>query len=228
MTTVDAGAPPSGGPPAIEDVPRDLRSTRSRADWAFRGLLIACSATLLVVISAIVIYLLNRSLSALRYGGLHFITSELWQPTLARPSYGILGGLIGSLTIAVIALLISMPVSDCDRSHDQRVLAPAHTGNSGSPRRPARRPAQPDLRTVGPRVAHAAHLRHDGVAESVRELHPPAQGAERIFGNSNFDCGIVVAVMILPIITSVTREVMSQVPERAAKPRSPSEEPAGE
>jgi phosphate transport system permease protein len=36
----------------------------------------------------------------------------------------------------------------------------------------------------------------------------------RVFGNSMFVAGLVVALMILPIIASVTREVLSQVPRQ--------------
>ena len=47
-------------------------------------------------------------------------------------------------------------------------------------------------------------------------------------GRSFMTAGIIVAIMIMPIITSITREVFATVPTaRTSRPRSPSAPPAG-
>jgi phosphate transport system permease protein len=206
------GAAPARDAPASEDVPRTIHSTRSNADLAFRILLYACSAILLVIITAIAGYLFIRSWSALRYSGLHFITSELWQPTLAHPSYGILGGLVGSLTIAVIALVLALPIS----------IATALMINEYSPLRiRGSLIALVDLLAALPSLIYGLwglewlmpHITGTTVwLNQYASFIPILRAPDGVFGNSIFICGIVVAVMILPIVTSVSREVMSQVP----------------
>jgi phosphate transport system permease protein len=46
---------------------------------------------------------------------------------------------------------------------------------------------------------------------------PPFRAANTAFSNSLFLCGIVVGIMILPIVTSISREVMSQTPREACE-----------
>ena len=51
--------------------------------------------------------------------------------------------------------------------------------------------------------------------------------AARQLVGSSFIAGVVVAIMIMPIITSVSRDVMAQVPASSARARSRSAAPAG-
>src|SRR5205807_8373640 len=81
-------------------------------DRRFRAILLACSSTVLVIIVGIVLYLLVKSLPAIRYQGLFsLIFTDSWNPRAVHPSYGFFGDLVGSVVIAVIALIVAVPVS---------------------------------------------------------------------------------------------------------------------
>jgi phosphate transport system permease protein len=205
-------AMPSYAAPAPEQR-IDLQSPRTRADTGFRAILIAASSAVLLSIVGIVVYLSKSSALALSHvGPWRMITGTLWAP----PSklYGFGGDLVGSFVIAVIALLFAVPIS----------LATALGINEYVPRR-VRTPlvALVDLLAAVPSLVygfwgkaflanHVFHtsqfLGHDAPFFPLFRL--TGTGKNTVF--SEFDAGLVVAIMVLPLMTAVAREVMSQTP----------------
>jgi len=194
------------------DVPIVFPVDKSAADRSFRALLFCSSLILLAVIAAVTLKLVFDARSALFYSGLHFLTSDIWDPTLHHPSYGILGDLAGSLVIAMVALAIALPVS----------VATALMINEYSPRRVRRfLVGLVDLLAAVPGLIFGLWgLRYFSghVFGTTKWLShhanfiPIFRSPEATYGNSLFICGLVVSVMVVPVITSVCREVMSQVP----------------
>jgi phosphate transport system permease protein len=59
-----------------------------------------------------VIFLVAKSLPAIRYQGLFsLIFTDKWNPRSAHPSFGFFGDLVGSVEIALIALIVAVPLS---------------------------------------------------------------------------------------------------------------------
>jgi phosphate transport system permease protein len=101
--TIVAGMPKPG-----ED-PRSIGTTRSTADKIFRGVSGAIAATVLFVTGAIGIFLGYQMIPTLRQYGFHFFTENQWVPE--RNILGIKAALVGTVEVAIIALLISFPLA---------------------------------------------------------------------------------------------------------------------
>jgi phosphate transport system permease protein len=209
MTSVlDRGAPPE----ARDDVPIDLQRARTGPDRFFRGILLACSSVVLAIIGGITLYLFLRSGAAWHHQGLGFFTSDTWAPESRPAHFGVLGMLSGSVVIAVEALVLALPVA----------LATGLAINEYAPLRLRRAmTALVDLLAALPSLVYGLwgvffvqpHI--DGLTRWLAahaSFIPIFRDDTGLFGSSLFICGVVVAVMILPIIASVSREIMSQVP----------------
>lgn len=208
------------GPATVDPNPEvrvDLRPSRTVPDRLFRSLAFAAASVALVTIGAIALYLVNKSFPALRVSKLSFLTSDHWAPTGAPPHYGILGDLVGSLLIAVIALTLALPVS----------IATALMINEYAPR--AVRTVLVglvDLLAALPSLIYglwglrvlSPHMHGLGVWLSTKASFVPLfRTPQQTYGQSIFVAGIVVSVIILPILTSITREVMSQAPREVCE-----------
>jgi len=154
-----------------------------------------------------------HSVPGAKYAKGSIVSSDHFADTGVHPSYGMLGILQGTVTIATMALVIALPVS----------IALALMINEYAPRW-ARRTLTSviDLLAVLPSILYGLW--------GLLVLGPEIDGTTRwlathldfIFlfevppgspiGNSIFLCGIVVGIMVVPICTSVAREVMSQAP----------------
>jgi len=207
MTTLAPEAPA-----AIPDLPARPKHQRSFGDRIFRLLLVFCASTVLIIISGIVYYLISRSGEAWRYQGWHMLTSFKWAPRGLPPSFGFLGWLIGSVVIATVALVVALPIS----------IATALAINEYAPRRVRRAlTALVDLLAALPSIVFGMwglfvldpHLlpTTQWMAKHLSFI-PIFRTSGRNLGNSLFEAGLVVAIMIIPIITSISREVMAQTP----------------
>lgn len=188
----------------------DLTTPRSAADRVFRGTLAACASTTLVIIVAIVVFLLLRAGPAWRHQGFGLFTSSFNPP---GRSYGFGGDLVGSLIVATIALLVALPLS----------ITAALAINEYVPRRSrGLLTATVDLLAAVPSLVYGlwgiffldGHLFRTSVWLGH---HADFFPLFRLSGSeppnaSLFLAGLVVAIMILPLMTAVSREVMSQVP----------------
>ena len=195
----------------FEDVPRNLHLKPTGADRVFNGVLAGSSTIVLVLLAGLGAYLLWFGLPALREAGFGLFTDKAWNPDARQ--FGMLPLLVGSVAIAIIAVAIAAPIS----------LATALMINEYGPRR--LKPwltAIIDLLATVPSIVYgfwgllvvsnlqAAPAKwlvdHAGF---VPILRTPSSGR---YVQSIFACGLVCSVTIIPIITSVSREVMAQAP----------------
>lgn len=207
--TVMLQAPPSL--PTIDpDVPIELHKSETAADRAFRYFLIVASAITLAILVAVVVFLAVDGWKALRVGGLHLFGTT-WAPDLGK--FGMLPLLVGSIAIALVALVIALPIS----------LATALMINEYLP--PRLRPfltAVVDMLATVPSIVYGfwGLSLISGLQEPwakwlvdhfsfVPFFRTPEPGS---YVNSVFAVGLVCAVTLIPIITSVSRDVMSQAP----------------
>jgi len=158
----------------------------ARADTAFRWLTIAAAAAVLVVLGAIAIAITSRSTAVLHAMGLDFLTSKRWSP--ADALFGALPFVWGTLYTAAIAVVLAVPVS-LGVALFITQIAPAKL----------RRPLVylVDLLAVVPSVVFGLW----GILVLAPHL-----------GRSFLTAGIILAIMITPIITSLAREVIETTP----------------
>jgi len=76
-------------------------------DAAFRHLTRAAAIAVLVILGGVIIALIEGSLTALRAFGFDFITTERWNPVTER--FGALAPIYGTLVTSLIAMLIAVP-----------------------------------------------------------------------------------------------------------------------
>ncbi len=193
------------------DSPRAVQSPRARLDSAFRALLMSCAGVVVLLVFAITLFLAQKAWPVLETRGLQFFTTTVWEPG-TLDGYGILGDLLGTVVVAVVALAAAFPIS----------LATALAINEYVPSG-ARRvlitlidllAAVPSLvyGLWGVTVFDAWVTGPTTWLTKYAAFFPLFQPGPGKVGRSLFVCGLVVAIMVTPIVTSVSREVMSQVP----------------
>ena len=207
--------PGPSAPPPAEDVPRRVVARVSAGDRVFRGVLRAAGLAVLVITGMILAFLILRSLSALKVAGLSFFsTSGFFRGTnLAN-----IGALLpDTVLIALIALIIAVPVGVATAVYISEYAPPA-----------LRRVfiSVIDLMAAIPSIVFALFglfflmprilgldswlARHLGF---VPLLHFRLPFTASSFAGSTFIAGAVVSVMVVPIITSLSRQVFSQAPQ---------------
>ncbi|MCX5747381.1 MAG: phosphate ABC transporter permease subunit PstC [Proteobacteria bacterium] len=163
-----------------------LRGRRDRADRSFRGLAIGAAATVLLVLGLIAVTMTARARTVIGELGVSFFTSSRWSP--ADGLYGALPFVWGTLYTAVIALVIAVPVS----------LGVALFITEVAPRALKRWLIYAiDLLAVVPSVVFGLW--------GVLVL-------STVLPRSFLAAGVVLAIMIIPIITSLAREVLETTP----------------
>ena len=194
---------------------RDLTAASAPSDRAFRATVRTAALLCLSVMGLIGLFLLLRALPALRATGWSFLTTAQWLPGTGH--FGVAAVLEGTVLIAGIALLLAVPVSFGAAvwitDYAPRRLRPALVGLV-------------DLMAAVPSIVYGLwgfffvqpHL--IGVSRWIAGNLGPAVPFLRVanpetdssFASSAFIAGCVVAVMVLPTITSVMREVFAQAP----------------
>jgi phosphate transport system permease protein len=200
----------------VDDTPITINRAVTRADRIFNAALASSSAVVLIILAAVVVFLSVKGWPALQKGGIHFITDKTWSPDSGHFGAGPL--LVGSVAIAIIAVLIAGPIS----------LAAALMINEYAPvKLRSTLTGAVDMLATVPSIVYgfwglalvsnlqAAPAKwlvdHFGF---VPFLRTPTPGE---FVQSIFACGLICAATLVPIITSVSREVMAQTPRDACE-----------
>ena len=182
------------------------------ADRGFRILALAAGLMVLVILALIAIYTTREAWPWFQEEGLNIFT-DTWDP--AKNTFGALGLIYGTLVVSGIAVLFSLPVS----------IGIALFVTDVAPRR-IRRPIvyTVDLLAAIPSVVYglwALLVLADPLAslfQTVSDATASIPILKTLFANpsasgkSIMTAGIIVAIMITPIITSITREVFATVP----------------
>jgi phosphate transport system permease protein len=207
-----ASAPPDQGPGPNAS----KKSTKVRAgDRLFKNLTTTAGGFVVALIGLIGIFLLLQAIPALRANESSFLFSRDWNTSdPAHLKFGIADLLLVTVSTSLVALVIAMPVS----------LGIALFLTQYAPNRMARPFAYIiDLLAAVPSIIFGLW----GIIVFAPQLEPVAQWINEtfswipIFGIGNvypnfrgtiFTAGVVLAVMLLPIITSLTREVFERTP----------------
>ena len=166
----------------------ELRGKRQHSDRAFRWLALAAAAIVLVVLAMIAVTMTQRALPVLERMGIEFFTSTRWSPP--HEEYGALPFIFGTLYTALIALAIAVPISLGVALLMTQVAPPW-----------LKKPMiyLVDLLAVVPSVVFGLW----GVLVLSNHFG---------LGRSFLTAGIILAIMITPIITSLAREVIETTP----------------
>lgn len=212
MTIGAAGAVNAGGRLKPAAGPRRFRRKDggpNRGDVIFRAATALFAAAVLVLLGAIAAQMIRGSAASLQAFGAGFVVRTGWDPV--QEVFGAAPAIYGTLVSSLLALLIAVPVS----------LGIAITLVEFAPRRLA----GPlgflvELLAAVPSVVYGlwgifvlVPWLRDGVEPALAKalgflpfFSGPAPGYGMLAG------GLVLAVMILPVISSVSREVLLAVP----------------
>jgi phosphate transport system permease protein len=190
-------------------------------DSVFRVIVAGSAAVVLLAFAATAFFLVRKSWPALsHYGLFSFLGSTRWAPseavaTTSHPNpYGVLQFVYGTVLTSVIAMLLAVPVAVGLALYITDV-APVRL------RKPLAYVV--DLFAAVPSVVYGFW----GIFALLPVLHPiadhltswlggiPVIGkvfAGPFFGPSYFAAGIVLAIMVLPIVTAICREVFAVAP----------------
>jgi phosphate transport system permease protein len=166
----------------------DLAGRPAHADRAFRWTAAGAAALVLLILGLVAITMTRRSLPVFQHMGSHFFTSTRWSP--ADGAFGALPFIWGTAFTAAIAVVIAVPISLGVALFVTQVAPPA-----------LRRPMVylMDLLAGVPSVVFGLW----GVLVLSQHFG---------LGRSFLTAGIILAIMIIPIVTSLSREVIDTTP----------------
>jgi len=202
----------------VSPAPREITTEPRPSDKVFRGLVTAGGLSSLVILGLIAIFLGYRGFEVLRQEGLGFITNSDWSVTVDEnanvvdSNFGLAAMLVGTILCAFVAVVIALPIS----------VFSALFLNFYAPDKLKKflvaiidmMAAFPSILfgiwgflVLMPTAEYWAKLIHKYLGWiPIFDLQVP------VYTRSPFVAGVVLAIMIIPIITSVSREVFSQAP----------------
>ena len=192
--------------------PRVITPGLTTGDKVFRFVAAAAAATVLAILGLVAVFLVLEAQPALKVSGFKFLTTFEWNPDGTPAHFGIAALIYGTAMIAFIALVVALPVA---------VGSALFVNEYAPPRLGRPLVALLDLLAAVPSLIYGMW--------GLYYLQPHLEGTSRwltkhlgfipffhtdrpVFGSSMFIAGIVVGLMVLPIVASVTREVLSQAP----------------
>jgi phosphate transport system permease protein len=190
-----------------------LSSRRQLGDRGFHILALAAGLLVLVILVLIAVTTAQQSTTWFSTAGFKGIFSTVWDPV--TNSFGAMAYVYGTVLISVIAIIIAFPVSIGLALLLTEVVPP--------------RWARPivyviDLLAVVPSVVwglwgiivFAPWVQHIyvSIASGVKGIPvlDTLFGGQNVSGASFFTAGLILAIMVTPIITSLSREVIATVP----------------
>jgi phosphate transport system permease protein len=198
--------PPLGGGGALP--------TRRRfgGDSLFRWFTTASGSMVLVIIVAIAAFLIAKAIPALQKDKANFLTHFEWFPDdPVAPKFGIAALAFGTVVTSLIALVVAVPIA----------VGIALCLSHYAPKRLASVLGFViDLLAAVPSIVFGLWGREflvDPVTDFSGWLHKyfawiPIFGSDGPYGKSFMLGGLVLAIMVLPIVTSLSREVFRQTP----------------
>jgi phosphate transport system permease protein len=205
-------------PNLVIPAPREITTEPRRSDKVFRGVVTGGGLSSLLILGLIAVFLGYRGFEVLRQEGFGFITHSDWSITtddagnVTESHFGLAAMLVGTMLCALVAVVIAVPIS----------IFSALFLNFYSPNWLKKfliaiidmMAAFPSILfgiwgflVLMPSVVYWAKLIHRYLGFiPIFDMQVP------VFTRSPFVAGVVLAIMIIPIITSVSREVFAQAP----------------
>ena len=198
--------------------PREISTKPRRSDKVFRGIVTGGGLSSLLVLGLSAVFLAYRGFEVLREEGLGFITGADWSVTLdesanvVESNFGLSAMLVGTILCSIVAVVIAVPISVFSALY-LNFYAPGWLKKILV--------AVIDMMAAFPSILFGIwgflvlmpSVEYWGMLINrylgwipIFEVEP------YFFSRSPFVAGVVLAIMIIPIITSVSREIFAQAP----------------
>jgi phosphate transport system permease protein len=199
------------GPDGKKPLTGDRASTGRRGDRLFGGAATLSGVVVIAMVSLIGIFLVVQAIPALTNNSANFFTSRVWEPGGEQPAFGILEFLWTTVMASLIAMLLAVPVG-VGVALFLTQYAPLWMRNPAA--------ALIDLLAAVPSIVYGLWglLTFRSFVKPLEEFLQDKLGWFPLFaptgisGGTIFFIGIVLAIMVLPIITALSREVFDQTP----------------
>lgn len=208
VSTAD-NSPAAPGPSPLSG---DGASTGRLGDRLFGGAARGAGLLVIVLVVLIATFLLSQAVPAIAHDKANFLTSTDWNVDGDTLSFGIANLLWVTVISSVIALLVAVPLG----------VGVALFITQYSPRWLARPAASlVDLLAAVPSIVYGlwglwvfgSHL--SGIQHALQDAlgwFPLFSDTTVSEGGTIFVVGVVLAIMVLPIVTAISREVFAQTP----------------
>ena len=198
--------------------PREISTEPRRSDKVFRGVVTTGGLSSLFILGLIAIFLAYRGFEVLKTEGLGFITKADWSVTIdesgniVESTFGISAMLVGTILCSLIAVVIAVPIS---------VLSALFLNFYAPGWLKKILVAIIDMMAAFPSILFGIWgflVLMPSVEYWARLINkylgwiPLFEVNPFFFTRSPFVAGVVLAIMIIPIITSVSREIFAQAP----------------
>ena len=204
--------PPSGTASSAPSPVRKFlmeRGNSALTDQGFRWIMLLCALTIFFIVGLIAWELIARSQLTIAKFGLSFFVKSEWDPVNAN--YGALPFIFGTLASSIVALIIAVPLA-VGVAVFLTEMCPKFLRGPLS--------FLTELLAAIPSVVYglwAVFVLVPILREHVNPLLMKTLGWTGFFTGPNYGigmmaAGVILAIMILPIISSLTREVMTAVP----------------
>jgi phosphate transport system permease protein len=185
------------------------RGSSVLADQGFRWLMVLCALSIFAIVALIATELVVASRSTIAKFGLHFFFGTAWDPV--NDNYGALPFIYGTLVSSLVALVIAVPLA-IGVAIFLTEMCPKFLRGLLS--------FLTELLAAIPSVVYglwAIFILVPILRNDVNPILMRLFGWTGLFTRPNFGigmlaAGVILAIMILPIISSLTREVMTAVP----------------
>ena len=198
--------------------PREISTEPRRSDKVFRGIVTAGGLSSLVILGLIALFLAYRGYEVLRQEGIGFITKAEWAITtddagnVLESHFGLSAMLVGTILCSFVAVLIALPVSVFSAlflnfyapEWMKRILVTIIDMMAAFPS---------ILFGIWGFLVLMPSVEYWGkLINKYLGWIPLFEVKPYFFTRSPFIAGVVLAIMIIPIITSVSREIFAQAP----------------
>jgi len=198
--------------------PREISTEPRRSDKVFRGVVTGGGLSSLVILGLIALFLAYRGYGVMRTEGLSFITSAKWEiavdeaGNVTSSDFGLSAMLVGTILCSIVAVVIALPISVFSAlflnfyapEWLKRILVTII-----------------DMMAAFPSILFGIW----GFLVLMPSVEYWAKIINKYLGwipffevkpyfvtRSPFVAGVVLAIMIIPIITSISREIFAQAP----------------
>jgi phosphate transport system permease protein len=198
--------------------PRDITTEPRLSDKVFRGVVSAGGFSSLAILGLIAIFLAYRGFEVLKEEGLGFITNAEWTITqdesanVVESDFGLAAMLVGTILCALVAVIIAVPISVFSALY-LNFYAPNWLKKILV--------AVIDMMAAFPSILFGIwgflvlmpSVEYWGkLINKYLGWIPLFEVKPYFLSRSPFVAGVVLAIMIIPIITSIAREIFAQAP----------------
>lgn len=205
-----------GEAPAVAASPPDRSRVLARfrlSDGTFRTLTFSAAIAVLLILGGVIVALIEGAMPALRQFGFEFLVSERWNPVTEK--FGALAPIYGTIVTSLIAMAIAVPfglliavfLTELCPMWLRRPIGIAIELLAGIPS---------IIYGIWGLFVFAPFLQKT-LQPWLIELFGPVPGLSTLFagppyGIGTLTAGLILAIMVLPFITSISREVFEAVP----------------